>query len=495
MKKIVLLILMISSAVLAKAQSGYRQVPDSLFSAILQQNRRLEIFIPDGYDTLKTGLPVIYVLDAEGRDQHIVPTIRFLNQNNKMPQALIVGVKNIDRNHDFLSDSTKGAPTGGGADKFMSFFEKELFDYIDRHYRTEPYRVLIGHSYGGLFAAYALLKKPDLFDAFIAMDPSFWYNNNKILEYAADAFKQQRNWERILFITAREGEGMVEMGIPQVEKYLSSSAPPELRWKIAAYPFEDHGSVTFKSAYDGLRYIFDSGGSVKVMPQSGIIPDGATFTVYPQATNPDLRYTTDGTEPVIGSQVCSQKLTLTGPCTLTIRDVAKKYKNYPSVSASFRGGDYLENKVPPAGLKPGLKYSLYAGAFDSMPPLRKSRALKTGVSQSIDPEVAGGRDSFALRFDGYLLVKEQSLYDLWIVSDANAAVYINGIPVLRSTGPQAEGSPEVVILPLKAGYYPIVVTCYGKKGCRALKVGLLKEGEQPDPAPLKTEDLFHQEKK
>jgi hypothetical protein len=92
----------------------------------LKQNRKISIFLPDGYDAKDAKFPVLYVLDADGRDQHTVPTARFLSVNNRMPKAIVVGVFNIDRNHDFLPDSSQSAATGGGADNFLQIFKMEL---------------------------------------------------------------------------------------------------------------------------------------------------------------------------------------------------------------------------------------------------------------------------------------------------------------------------------------------------------------------------------
>ena len=100
------------------SQDGYTVIKDSIQSDILKQNRKISIFLPEGYEAKDAKFPVLYVLDADGRDQHTVPTARFLSANNKMPKAIVVGVFNIDRNHDFLPDSSQAASTGGGADNF-----------------------------------------------------------------------------------------------------------------------------------------------------------------------------------------------------------------------------------------------------------------------------------------------------------------------------------------------------------------------------------------
>jgi predicted alpha/beta superfamily hydrolase len=207
------------------AQEGYTVKPDSLRSLVLQQNRKISIWLPDGYEAKDARFPVIYILDADGRLQHSAMTARFLLQNGKMPRAILVGVYNIDRNHDFLPDSSKSAPTGGGAENFIRFFSQELIPYINNNYKTEPFKVIVGHSYGGVFAMYALLNDPELFDAYISIDPSFWYKNLLMVKNAAAELSKTKNWNRSIFISGREGTGMNEMGITPMEKLLKSSAP------------------------------------------------------------------------------------------------------------------------------------------------------------------------------------------------------------------------------------------------------------------------------
>ena len=148
--RIILLALLFCITIKVSSQDGYTVKNDSLKSDILNQTRKLNIYLPEGYDAKDAKFPVLYVLDADGRDQHVVPTARFLFVNGKMPKAIVVGVFNIDRNHDFLPDSSQAAPTGGGADKFLQFFKTELIPYINKNFKTESFNVLIGHSFGGV---------------------------------------------------------------------------------------------------------------------------------------------------------------------------------------------------------------------------------------------------------------------------------------------------------------------------------------------------------
>ena len=267
--RIILLTLLVCISAKVSSQDGYTVKNESLKSEVLKQERKLSIYLPDGYEANDAKFPVIYVLDADGRDQHTVPTARFLFANGKMPKAIVVGVFNMDRNHDFLPDSSSSARTGGGADNFVQFFKTELIPYINKSYKTESFNVLVGHSFGGVFAMHALLNEPELFDAYIAIDPSFWYKNQMQVKSAQNELFKTKNWNRSIYITGREGGGMKDMGITSMEKVFKSSAPSGLNWKIVAYAGEDHGSIPFKSVYDGLRFIFDNGGSFSVYSPIG----------------------------------------------------------------------------------------------------------------------------------------------------------------------------------------------------------------------------------
>ena len=487
--KIIILAALSFLSLRAFPQDGYTVRHDSIKSEILKQSRKIDIFIPDGYDAKNVKFPVIYVLDADGRDQHIVPTARFLFMNNKMPRAIVVGVMNIDRNHDFLPDSSSSAKSGGGADNFVSFFRNELVPYVDKNFKTENFRILVGHSYGGLFAMHCLLTDPELFDAYMAIDPSFWYKNQMQVKSAAAEFQKSKNWKRSIFITGREGDGMKSMGINAMEKVLKGSAPKDLSWKITSYRNEDHGSVTFKSAYDGLRYIFNGSESFAVYPMSGIIPEGTSAFALIQGNNPGLRYTTDGTEPGIKSSVCKDKIIINKPCTLKIKNVFTKYGNAPVVTRIFSPGTYLNGTDNTADLKPGLKYSYYEGVWDSVPDYSKLTPKKTGVNESTDLGFALKRDSFGVRFEGYLHITKKDLYYLWVTSDDGAKVYFNNELFLNNDGLHSADNPVVKVLPLNPGYYPLRIDYFERTGDQSLNIGYVTGTKELKPVPF-TKDAF-----
>ncbi len=488
-----LLSLLLFVFVTISAQDGYTTKNDSLNSAVLKQNRKISIFLPEGYDKSDSKFPVIYVLDADGRDQHTVPTARFLFVNNKMPKAIIVGVFNIDRNHDFLPDSSKSAPTGGGADNFVKFFREELVPYIDKNFKTEPYKVLIGHSYGGVFAMHVLLTDPELFDAYIAIDPSFWYKNQMQVKSAQNEFIKAKNWNKLIFITGREGAGMKDMGITPMEKLLKSAAPKELDWKVVSYAAEDHGSVPFKSVYDGLRFIFDSGSGFKVFPESGIIPKGSSAFALIENNNSNLRYTLDGTEPDINSPLCKDKIIINKACTLKVKSITRKYSRSATVTRIFSEGDFMNGLQTVENLKPGLQYSYYEGVWDSVPDFSQLKINTTGITENLDLKFASKKDSFAVKFDGYLNITSKGMYYLWVTSDDGAQVDFNNQLILNNDGLHSADSPVVKVLPLQPGYYPLSIRYFERAGDESITLGYVTGTKKVKAVPIPKEMFFHKE--
>jgi predicted alpha/beta superfamily hydrolase len=475
------------------AQDGYIVKQDSIKSDILKQTRKISIFLPEGYDAKDARFPVLYVLDADGRDQHTVPTARFLFVNSKMPKAIVIGVFNIDRNHDFLPDSSKSATTGGGADNFVQFFKKELIPYIDKNFKTESYKVLVGHSYGGLFAMHALLTDPDVFDSYIAIDPSFWYKDQMIVSKVQAEFLKSKNWKKVLFITGREGGGMKQMGVSTMEKQLKSYAPKDLIWKVVAYPNEDHGSVPFKSVYDGLRFIFDAGGIFNVYPQSGILPEGTSTYALIENRNPNLRYTIDGTEPTMSSPLCPDKIIINKPCTLKVKCVSTKYNNIPTIARIFVKGEFMNGVQSVDNLKPGLIYSYYEGVWDSVPDFSTLTPKKRGTTENLDLKFALRKDSFAVQFEGYIHITKKDLYDLWIVSDDGSKLFLNNELLLDNNGLHAAQNPVVKLVPLNPGYYPIRIQYFERTGDESVTIGTVENGKKPKAVPITKEMLFYKE--
>lgn len=230
----------------------------TLTSSVLGERRQADVFVPTQPAGSTARFPVLYTLDGEVSFVHTVSAASMLSGQEEMPQAIVVAVRNVDRERDFIPAATNPAnvpsdlATAGGADRFLAFLEQELIPYINAHYPTQPYRVLIGHSFGGLFAVHALTERPALFQGYVALEPSLWWDaGTQTTRLLARLARPETGLVRLV---VAEGVGRERMGPrwPEVAKAIGPSG-------VAAYleiPGENHVGMTFPGRYQSLRALF-----------------------------------------------------------------------------------------------------------------------------------------------------------------------------------------------------------------------------------------------
>ena len=151
-------------------------------SNILNEDRTILVYLPASYSVSDINYTVMYVLDGGFHFHHVSGITQFLSAQGLIPEMIVIAVTNVDRNRDFSPTHVETIPTSGGGEKFLSFLSKELIPFVDRNYRTSPYDVLVGHSFGGTFATYALLTRPDLFSAYIAISPYLMFDDESLVK-------------------------------------------------------------------------------------------------------------------------------------------------------------------------------------------------------------------------------------------------------------------------------------------------------------------------
>lgn len=253
---------------------GQRQ---SIHSAVLHENRPYRVYLPAGYHNntyLPARYPVIYLLDGDENFHSLTGIQAFLSKGPyaQLPEMIVVGISNVNRTRDLTPTSAKVSMLNGrkaafegsgGGTAFTAFLEKELIPHIEATYRTNGYRVLIGHSFGGLTTVNTLLQRPDLFQAYIAIDPSLWWDNSRLLN-SADSLLQARSFKgRNLYVSLAHKEVTPQdtttdhpRAIRRFFEVLKRQQQSGLRFATAYFEDEDHGSVPLVSELQGLRFIF-----------------------------------------------------------------------------------------------------------------------------------------------------------------------------------------------------------------------------------------------
>jgi len=235
-------------------------------SNILNEERSCLINLPDSYtDSSEIGkkYPIIILLDGYTHFKTASGIVHFMssdrNRNHFMPESIIIAIENVDRERDFTVTKikTKRPNTMGGGKNFLNFIEKELIPYVDKNYRTESFRTLIGHSLGGLLTLNSYMDKNSIFDAYLSIDPSIWWDEetmkSKVDTIDATCFKR-----RFYIATANQEKRRYEKNKKRHDRLyeLMKMKSNELtNIKSESFDNENHRSIPLIALYEGLKYL------------------------------------------------------------------------------------------------------------------------------------------------------------------------------------------------------------------------------------------------
>ena len=233
-------------------------------SKVLDEKRVINIYLPPGYNENDTvNYPVIYLLDGSADEDfiHIAGLVQFLNFPwvNKLPNSILVGIANVDRRRDLTFPTTiekdkKDFPTTGGSEKFIDFIASELQPFIEKKYRTTPSKTIIGQSLGGLLATEILFKKPQLFNKYIIVSPSLWWDNESLLKVPPKVLNPRfDNMISVFIAFGKEGK-IMETDAKSLVEILKLN-PKKIKITSEYFTDENHASIMHNAVYKGLEAI------------------------------------------------------------------------------------------------------------------------------------------------------------------------------------------------------------------------------------------------
>ncbi len=235
-----------------------------IHSKLLDEDREVLVHLPNQYAQSKQRYPVLIVLDGNKHLLHASGVVDFLSDNGLIPEMIVIAVPNMRRRMRDLTapilrdekqrEEDKHSPVGG-ADVFANFLADELMPWVDLHYRTAPYRVLTGHSLGGLFNMIALLDRPDAFQAHIAASPSLWWDQQAYVKLAQEKLGTLKQ-PHFLFIGWGDNENTISRSGQKLVDWLTTNQPASLTWKHRYYPDDTHGTTPHRTLYDGLSALY-----------------------------------------------------------------------------------------------------------------------------------------------------------------------------------------------------------------------------------------------
>jgi predicted alpha/beta superfamily hydrolase len=242
-------------------------------SAELAEKRILNIYLPEGYEKdTAAKYPVIYLLDGSADEDfiHVVGLVQFNNFSwiDRVPKSIVVGIATVDRRRDFTFPSTVAEerekfPTTGHSDKFIRFIERELQPFIEKEYRANDSKMIIGQSLGGLLATEILFKKPALFDKYVIISPSLWWDNGSLLGQNPAVLEKGFAQKTDIYIGVGK-EGLTPGKMPRVMEVdanllaekLRKSANKNIRVNFDYLPQEDHATISHQAVFNAFRILY-----------------------------------------------------------------------------------------------------------------------------------------------------------------------------------------------------------------------------------------------
>jgi predicted alpha/beta superfamily hydrolase len=224
-----------------------------LRSDVMNKEMELSLHIPSDHKNSEESYPVLVTFQTHF--EQVSGAIKNLYDYMLIPKMIVVRIDNYEFGY-LTPTKVESDPNSGQADLFLRFFKEELFPYLGSHYRTRPFRIVFSNSWGAMFAAYAVICNPNIFNAAIASIPWIMYDGDKrFLIMHVEEFLSKGRYRNFLYMTMDNESDL----LPELEKFLRilRRHPKEgLEWEYHYWPEEDHTATPYRSLYSGLRAIF-----------------------------------------------------------------------------------------------------------------------------------------------------------------------------------------------------------------------------------------------
>lgn len=213
------------------------------------EERIINIWTPMNYKTESDSLPVMYMADGGIKEDfpHMANTLAKLIKENKIRPLILVGIENTQRRRDLtgfteVAKDKKIAPIVGGSKKFRAFIQDELFPEIEKRYRTTYEKSIIGESASGLFVMETFFLTPEMFDNYIAFDPSLWWNNHYLVRTAKEHLAKFPSSNKRLWFAGSNAEDIAPF-TKELADILKIENRANVQWKFSDEPKEKHTTI------------------------------------------------------------------------------------------------------------------------------------------------------------------------------------------------------------------------------------------------------------
>ncbi len=239
-------------------------------SRILSETRVLNIYMPEGYNQNDTTrYAVIYLLDGSADEDfiHVTGLVQFntFPWVDRMPKSIVVGIANVDRQRDFtfptsVASDRKKYPNAGHSDRFIQFIEQELQPFIESNYKTNSNKTIIGESLGGLLVTEIALYYPTLFNHYIIISPSLWWDSGSLLDQSGSLLDEKFSQPTSIYIgVGKEGltpgdpPRVMEVDANLLAEKLQNSKSKNVHVYFDYLPDENHATIAHQAIYNAFR--------------------------------------------------------------------------------------------------------------------------------------------------------------------------------------------------------------------------------------------------
>ncbi len=237
----------------ANAQQNTDAIPEhktfTLQSEKVGELRTINVWTPPEYKTGTAALPVLYMPDGGVEEDfpHVANTLDQLIKAKKIEPIILVGIENTQRRKDLtgptdIEKDKEIAPVVGGAQQFREFINDELVAQINMQYRTTNKKGIIGESLAGLFVTETFLLKPNMFDFYIAFDPSLWWNDKYLVKIAAEKLDNFPSGQKTFWF-AGSSEKVIFKTVAQLAAIIKAKNITTLNWKYSPQKNEKHHTI------------------------------------------------------------------------------------------------------------------------------------------------------------------------------------------------------------------------------------------------------------
>ncbi len=225
--------------------------------------REINVWLPPGYAEGDARYPVLYVLDGgQAQDFHHISGLAQLGTvNGTTRDVIVVGVASVDRRNELALPTEDPEliatyPTQGQSERFREFLRLEVQPFVEGRFRTDGDTALMGESLAGLFVVETFLKTPEMFDAYVAVSPSLWWDGGRLARQAGAHLRDHSNAPRRLILTIADEGGEMQAAMDDLVANLRDFAMPGVTWTYEPRPDESHGTIYHGAAMDAFRSLY-----------------------------------------------------------------------------------------------------------------------------------------------------------------------------------------------------------------------------------------------